>query len=80
MDKLLQEYYENRFTMMSAQGWKDLVEDVQDMIDSYNNVLSVKSVEDLYIKQGQLDILNWIISLKDVSEQTYEELQIEANI
>ena len=66
--------------MMSAQGWKDLVEDVQDMIDSYNNVLSVKSVEDLYIKQGQLDILNWIISLKDVSEQTYEELQIEANI
>lgn len=66
--------------MMSTQGWKDLVEDVTGMIENYNNVLSVKTVEDLYIKQGQLDILNWIVSLKDVSEQAYEELKLEEDI
>lgn len=66
--------------MMSQQGWKDLVEDVNEMINSYNQVLNVKTVEDLYIKQGQLDILNWIVSLKDVSEQAYEELNRETDI
>lgn len=66
--------------MMSQQGWKDLVEDVNEMINRYNQVLNVKTVEDLYIKQGQLDILNWIVSLKDVSEQAYEELNRETDI
>lgn len=80
MDKELEQYYEERFSMMSTQGWKDLVEDVTGMIENYNNVLSVKTVEDLYIKQGQLDILNWIVSLKDVSEQAYEELKLEEDI
>ena len=80
MDKELEQYYEERFSMMSTQGWKDLVEDVTGMIENYNNVLSVKTVEDLYIKQGQLDILNWIISLKDVSERAFEELKLEETI
>jgi hypothetical protein len=29
MNRELQDYYENRFAMMSTQGWKDLVEDIQ---------------------------------------------------
>lgn len=80
MEQELEQYYLNRFDMMSQQGWKDLVEDVNEMINSYNQVLNVKTVEDLYIKQGQLDILNWIVSLKDVSEQAYEELNRETDI
>ena len=74
----LEKYYNDRFTMMSSQGWLDLVEDVKEMVDTYNNVISINSVDEFHKRQGQLDILNWIINLKDLSEKTYEELNEEA--
>lgn len=73
----LQKYYDDRFTMMSTQGWVDLVEDVQVMFDSYNKVTTVDSVEELHKRKGQLDILQWILTLKAVSEAAFEELENE---
>ena len=77
MEKELQEYYENRFNMMATQGWVDLIEDVQDMFDSYNQINTADSLEDLYKRKGQIDILQWVLTLKQVSEQSYEELENE---
>ena len=77
MEKELQEYYENRFNMMATQGWVDLIEDVQDMFDSYNQINTADSLEELYKRKGQIDILQWMLTLKQVSEQSYEELQNE---
>jgi len=74
IDKKLQEYYESRFSMMSTQGWQDLMEDVQVMFDSLNHVLSIQNEADLMVKKGQLDLLQWLITLKPVSEQAYEQL------
>lgn len=74
MDKELEKYYTDRFTMMSSQGWLDLVEDVKEMIATYNNVTTINSVDEFHKRQGQIDILNWILNLRDLSEKTYEEL------
>jgi hypothetical protein len=74
IDKKLQEYYENRFSMAATQGWQDLMEDAQNMFNSLNNVLPIQNEADLHLKRGQLDILQWLLSLKDVSEQSYEQL------
>ncbi len=74
MDKKLQRYYEDRFTMTATQGWLDLMEDAQNMFNSLNNVLPIQTETDLHLKRGQLDILQWLLSLKAVSEQTYEQL------
>lgn len=79
MDKELQKYYEERFSMMSSQGWKDLVEDTQNLFDSYNQVGAVATSDQLFYRKGQLDILNWILTLKEVSAKSYEELN-EKNI
>lgn len=75
MDRELQDYYENRFTTMSTQGWKDLIEDVQKIYDTTNQISSTDNFEGFHKRKGQLDILQWILSLQQVSEQTYEELQ-----
>jgi len=74
VDKKLQRYYEDRFTMTATQGWLDLMEDAQNMFNSLNNVLPIQTETDLHLKRGQLDILQWLLSLKAVSEQTYEQL------
>lgn len=75
MDKDLEQYYENRFDMMASQGWKDLMEDVDKMSTNYNNLFEVNTVEELHFKRGQIDILLWLLSLKEASEAAWEELQ-----
>lgn len=75
MNKELEQYYEARFDMMTSKGWYDLIDDVQKMFDARNHVLGIQSEQDLYFKKGQLDVLQWILTLKQSSEEVYEQLQ-----
>lgn len=70
----LQKYYENRFEMMSKEGWKDLMEDVDKIIVSLNNISTIDSEKDLQFKKGELSILTWLANLKEISERAYEEI------
>jgi hypothetical protein len=80
LDKELQEYYEARFDMMSTKGYKDLLADVEVMIDERNNLMATQSLEDLNFRKGQLDVLHWIRTLKKLSEEAWEQLNNEENI
>jgi len=75
LDRELQEYYEERFSTMSSKGWKDLIEDVEQMYEATNQISSTDNFEGFHKRKGQLDILQWLLSLQQVSEQAYEELQ-----
>jgi hypothetical protein len=77
MDRELQDYYEDRFSTMSTKGWKDFIEDTQNLFDTYNKINTADSFEEFYKRKGQIDILQWILTLRDVSEQAYEELKNE---
>ena len=70
----LQKYYEERISMCSSEAWNDLMEDVQTMLDATNKLDGV-TTENLQFKQGEVSIMRWMLALKDVSEQTYEELK-----
>ena len=37
----LQRYYESRFSMMATDGWKDLMEDIDNMMESLNNISTI---------------------------------------
>ena len=80
MDKELQEYYEARFDMMSTKGYKDLLADVEVMIEERNNLMATQSLEDLNFRKGQLDVLHWIRTLKKLSEEAWEQLNNEENV
>jgi hypothetical protein len=70
----LQKYYEDRFSTMATQGWLDLMEDVDNMINSLNNISTIPDEKSLQFKKGELSILTWLKTLKQVSTQAYEEL------
>jgi hypothetical protein len=59
---------------MSTKGWKDLVEDVDKIIVSLNNISVVSDEKDLQFKKGELSILTWLVNLKEISERAYEEI------
>lgn len=74
MDKDLQEYYESRFDMFTSKGWVDLIEDITPMIENYNTITNVSTLEELYLNKGRMDILNWLAGLKPLTEKAYEDL------
>ena len=75
----LDKYYSDRFSMMGSDGWKDLVEDIDTMIASLNNISVISDEQSLQFKKGELSILTWLKTLRQVSERAYEELN-EKNV
>jgi len=73
----LQRYYEDRAVMMTSQGWRDLMEDVQKMLDASDTLAGV-TADNLRFKQGEISVMQWLITLKETSEQAYEGLTNES--
>lgn len=79
MDSQLEKYYSDRFTMMATEGWKDLLEDIDNMIEPLNNISTIDDEKSLQFRKGELSILTWLKNLKQVSERAYEDLN-EKNV
>jgi hypothetical protein len=64
---------------MGNQGWKDLIIDIDNMIESLNNISVIPDEKTLQFRKGELSILTWLKTLREVSERAYEELN-EKNV
>ena len=76
----LQRYYEDREDLFAHQGWRDLMEDVDNMLAAMNNVSTIADEKSLQFRKGEISILVWLKTLKQVSESAYEDLKIEKNV
>ena len=74
----LQRYYEARLAMMGSEAWKDLMDDVSEMLKA-TDTLSGVTADNFRFKQGEISIMNWMLSLKSISEEAYEDLQNASN-
>ena len=79
MNQELQKYYEERFSTMATEGWRDLMEDVDKMIEPLNNISTIADEKSLQFRKGELSILIWLKNLKQVSERAFEDLN-EKNV
>jgi hypothetical protein len=79
MNPELERYYTERFSMMSTQGWIDLMEDVDKMIEPLNNISTIADEKSLQFRKGEYSILIWLKNLKQVSERAFEDLN-EKNV
>ena len=78
MDRELQEYYEERFSMCSSKGWKQLIEDVKAMKEATDTLKGADTIESLFFKKGEVSIMDWLLSLEDSSREVYDQLQEES--
>lgn len=79
MDKDLQKYYESSFEMFTSEGWKYLIEDFQKLATELNNIRTATDAQQLFYRQGQLDILDLVLKRKEMCEKVWEELN-ETNV
>lgn len=75
MDKELQKYYESSFETFATQGWQFLMEDLEKLKQQVENIRTVEDAQQLYYRQGQLDILDLMLNRKKTCEEVYDELQ-----
>lgn len=75
MDRELQNYYEERLAMVGSTAWRDLIEDVEAMLASTNNLDGVESEKSLHFKKGEISIMRWILTLEETSKLAYEQLK-----
>lgn len=75
MDKELQTYYEETFSMMATSGWLLLMEDLEKLKQQVENIRTVEDAQTLHYRRGQLDILDLMLNRKRTCEEVYEQLQ-----
>lgn len=73
----LQAYYERRLAMMGDPAWNDLLEDVQQMLDATNDISNIQDEKTLHFKRGEISIMRWLLSLREVSDEAYQQLRIQ---
>ena len=74
VDRELQQYYEEQFSMFATKGWVDFTEDMQNLYDAVYDINTVENLETLYFRKGQLDILNLLLERKKSYEAAWEDL------
>lgn len=68
------EFYERRFDLFALKGWTDLVEDFEQLKKNLENLAQISTEQDLWYRKGQVEMINYLIQLKTLTEQAYEEL------
>ncbi len=71
----LQAYYEARLEMFASKGWVDLIEDIQQMRNATDTVASIDDLRKLGVRQGEVSMMDWFLSIQRISEEAYEELK-----
>ena len=67
------EFYERRFDLFAQQGWMDLVEDFELLKQNLSDLAQISTEQDLWYRKGQIEMINYLLQLKTLTEQAYEE-------
>tara|TARA_X000001316_G_C921685_1_gene36218 strand:+ start:2442 stop:2672 length:231 start_codon:yes stop_codon:yes gene_type:complete len=67
------EYYDNYFDLFMHPGWKQFVEDSQEILDS-QRIEDLKTEKDLFYVQGQRSVLLNTVRFEDGIKNAFEEL------
>lgn len=73
----MQEYYESRFEMFGSKGWKDLIEDLNNMRKVTSDINNYNDEKGFWLAKGEVRILDWFLQLEELTNEAYEGLKEE---
>tara|TARA_R100001460_G_scaffold90847_1_gene132568 strand:- start:525 stop:773 length:249 start_codon:yes stop_codon:yes gene_type:complete len=74
MEKETEIYYNKYFDLFQTDGWKQLIEELEENALVINSVEATKDANDLYMRKGQINVLAYILNLESTTNANYEEL------
>ena len=75
MPKTDVQFLEDRLSMMETEGWRDLVQDLENIEKNVRDIDTLLDVKDLWNAKGQLYMINFLLSLHTATNLALEELQ-----
>ena len=77
LDKETEEYYSKYFDLFRTEGWEQLIEELKQNAMMINSVENTKDSEDLFICNGQLKVLAYLLNFENNMETSFAELEKE---
>ena len=73
----LETYFDNYFELFNHEGFKQLLQEISTNATQLADIQTVKDVEDLYFRKGQVAALATIINLQSTIEASREQVEVE---
>jgi hypothetical protein len=77
MNSELETYFDNFNQLFNNEGFKQLLEEISVTTKQLNDVQTVKDVEELFFRKGQLAAFATIVNLQATIEATREQAEAE---
>ena len=74
------EEFEAILDVFTSDGWKFILEDAINRKKAIDFIYDIQTIEELYKRKGEIDTLNWLISLKEWYQYSYELYQANEDI
>lgn len=75
----LENYFNNFFELFRNEGWKQLVEELKNNAIHLNDLQTVKDVDEMNNRKGQLIVLANLINLENTVNASHENALEEDN-
>lgn len=69
------EVLEKRIDLFSTEAWSLFTQELTDMAQSLENIQNIDDERTLYLRRGQVDILNMVINLKETTKLALDQLE-----
>tara|TARA_R110000824_G_scaffold265140_1_gene454015 strand:- start:720 stop:947 length:228 start_codon:yes stop_codon:yes gene_type:complete len=69
------EFLEKRLELFTMEAWSLFTEELNDMAESLENIQTIDDEKTLYLRRGQVDMLNMIINLEETTKLALDQLE-----
>jgi len=69
------EVLEKRIDLFSSEAWTIFTKELTDMAQSLENIQTIEDEKTLFLRRGQVDILNMIINLEETTKLALDQLE-----
>ena len=71
------EILEKRLDLFDSDAWTIFVKELEDMAESLENIQTIEDEKTLFLRRGQVDMLNMIVNLEETTKLALDQLELD---
>ncbi len=71
------EILEDRLELFLSDAWSTFTNELADMAESLENIQTINDEKTLFLRKGQVDMLNMIINLEETTKLALDQLELD---
>ncbi len=71
------EILEKRLDLFNSDAWTIFIKELEDMAQSLENIQTIEDEKTLFLRKGQVDMLNMFINLEETTKLALDQLELD---